>query len=198
MKNWFKNIIASVIIFLFIPASCSAFFWGEDKYTQEQYAEAGVIYQQNIICADKYYFNGNNKNEEINQTVAEKVMDLFSESYSSEYCISYVQGAEEMIEKYYLQNDSYNKEEYAQAHIIWMHGKNSNYYYINGQAINKRVAEKLTSAYFSSFVGNDIAYMNFVQSTIELEKLQKIICEENEYLRWQIADFDRQIARRRR
>ena len=71
---------ASLLALAMIPAlvsTSSAFFIGSDKYTKEQYAEAGINWEHNKILLDNYDFKGRN----ISQSFAEKITDLYLECF---------------------------------------------------------------------------------------------------------------------
>lgn len=71
---------ASLLALAMIPAlvsTSSAFFIGSDKYTKEQYAEAGINWEHNKILLDHYDFKGRN----ISQSFAEKITDLYLECF---------------------------------------------------------------------------------------------------------------------
>lgn len=71
---------AGLLALAMIPAlvsTSSAFFLGSDKYTKEQYAEAGVNWVHNNILLDHYDFKGRN----ISQGSAEKITDLYLECF---------------------------------------------------------------------------------------------------------------------
>ena len=70
------GLLALAIIPTLISTS-SAFFLGSDKYTKEQYAEAGVNWVHNNILLDHYDFKGRN----ISQGSAEKITDLYLECF---------------------------------------------------------------------------------------------------------------------
>ena len=71
---------AGLLALAMIPAlvsTSSAFFIGSDKYTKEQYAEAGINWEHNKILLDNYDFKGRN----ISQSSAEKITDLYLECF---------------------------------------------------------------------------------------------------------------------
>ena len=71
---------AGLFALAMIPAlvsTSSAFFIGSDKYTKEQYAEAGINWEHNKILLDNYDFKGRN----ISQSFAEKITDLYLECF---------------------------------------------------------------------------------------------------------------------
>ena len=71
---------AGLLALAMIPAlvsTSSAFFIGSDKYTKEQYAEAGINWEHNKILLDNYDFKGRN----ISQSFAEKITDLYLECF---------------------------------------------------------------------------------------------------------------------
>lgn len=71
---------AGLFALAMIPAlvsTSSAFFIGSDKYTKEQYAEAGINWEHNKILLDHYDFKGRN----ISQSFAEKITDLYLECF---------------------------------------------------------------------------------------------------------------------
>lgn len=71
---------AGLLSLAIIPAlvsTSSAFFLGSDKYTKEQYAEAGINWEHNKILLDNYDFKGRN----ISQSSAEKITDLYLECF---------------------------------------------------------------------------------------------------------------------
>ena len=71
---------AGLLSLAIIPAlvsTSSAFFIGSDKYTKEQYAEAGINWEHNKILLDNYDFKGRN----ISQSSAEKITDLYLECF---------------------------------------------------------------------------------------------------------------------
>lgn len=71
---------AGLLALAMIPtlvSTSSAFFLGSDKYTKEQYAEAGVNWVHNNILLDHYDFKGRN----ISQSSAEKITDLYLECF---------------------------------------------------------------------------------------------------------------------
>ena len=71
---------AGLFALAMIPAlvsTSSAFFIGSDKYTKEQYAEAGINWEHNKILLDHYDFKGRN----ISQGSAEKITDLYLECF---------------------------------------------------------------------------------------------------------------------
>ena len=70
MKKVLKSLLCALIVGIFLPPNCSAFFIGSDKYTKKEYAKAGITWEHNIILPDKYYFNG----KSISQSDAEKIV----------------------------------------------------------------------------------------------------------------------------
>ena len=71
---------AGLLALAMIPAlvsTSSAFFIGSDKYTKEQYAEAGINWEHNKILLDNYDFKGRN----ISQSFTEKNTDLYLECF---------------------------------------------------------------------------------------------------------------------
>lgn len=60
-----------------LVSTSSAFFIGSDKYTKEQYAEAGINWEHNKILLDHYDFKG----RKISQSSAEKITDLYLECF---------------------------------------------------------------------------------------------------------------------
>lgn len=68
-----KSDLLALAIIPTLVSTSSAFFIGSDKYTKEQYAEAGVNWGHNKILSDHYDFKG----RKISQSSAEKITDLY-------------------------------------------------------------------------------------------------------------------------
>ena len=76
-KKFKKSGLLALAIIPKLISTSSAFFLGSDKYTKEQYAEAGVNWVHNNILLDHYDFKGRN----ISQGSAEKITDLYLECF---------------------------------------------------------------------------------------------------------------------
>ena len=76
-KKFKKSGLLALAIIPTLISTSSAFFLGSDKYTKEQYAEAGVNWVHNNILLDHYDFKGRN----ISQGSAEKITDLYLECF---------------------------------------------------------------------------------------------------------------------
>ena len=76
-KKFKKAGLLALAIIPTLISTSSAFFLGSDKYTKEQYEEAGVNWVHNNILLDHYDFKGRN----ISQGSAEKITDLYLECF---------------------------------------------------------------------------------------------------------------------
>lgn len=76
-KKFKKSGLLALAIIPTLISTSSAFFIGSDKYTKEQYAEAGINWEHNKILLDHYDFKGRN----ISQSFAEKITDLYLECF---------------------------------------------------------------------------------------------------------------------
>lgn len=83
-KKFKKSGLLALAIIPTLISTSSAFFIGSDKYTKEQYAEAGVNWVHNNILLDHYDFKGRN----ISQGSAEKITDLYLECFKGNKIIN--------------------------------------------------------------------------------------------------------------
>ena len=72
----FKGFIAGAVAAACIIPSSNAFFIGTDKYTKEEYADAGIAWEHNWIYLDRYYYNG----QRVYQAMAEKITQTYHHS----------------------------------------------------------------------------------------------------------------------
>ena len=76
MKKILKSLLCTAVIGVTMLQSCSAFFLGSDKFTEEEYAKAGVKWEHNTILLDDYYFNG----KSISQSMAESITSFYNKN----------------------------------------------------------------------------------------------------------------------
>ena len=74
MKKILKSLLCTAVIGVTMLQSCSAIFLGSDKFTEEEYAKAGIKWEHNTILLDEYYFNGIS----ISQSMAENITSFYN------------------------------------------------------------------------------------------------------------------------
>ena len=73
MKKILKSLLCATVVSVSMLQSCSAFFFGSDAYTKEEYEKAGIKWEHHTLLLDNYYFNG----KSISQSLAEKVASFY-------------------------------------------------------------------------------------------------------------------------